>query len=76
MSYTDEELEDCLRRAFVDKRYPSIDIWSRRETFQLASLALGEKKGWLTSRLIEIDEQSSKINAWLTEAGKKHFGLE
>lgn len=74
-TYTDEELEACLRRAFVDNGYPSVDVWSRREAFLLASLDLGVAKGWLKSQLIYIDEQSSKINAKLTEEGKKHFGL-
>lgn len=72
---TDVEYEQALRRAFVDNKWDSIAVWSRREQFQLEGIAYGERMGWLKSELIQIDEQSSKLEAELTEEGKKHFGI-
>lgn len=73
---TDEELEAALRRAFVDRRWTTVVITSRREQFQIKSVNYGIDKGWLEGEMNEADEQSSFYEAWLTPEGRKHFGIE
>lgn len=72
----EEEFEAALRKAFVTHKAKKIIIDSRRMRFQLESAAFGIEKGWLDGELVEYDEQSSAYEYWLTDAGKKYFGIE
>jgi hypothetical protein len=69
------EYEDALRRAFVDERADFIFYDSRRQRFQAEGIAYGEKRGWLTGKLVEIDDQYSRYEARLTDECRKYFGI-
>jgi hypothetical protein len=75
VTYPEEELEDALRRAFTEGKADYIFIDNRYARFLIASASFGVQKGWLDEEFVEVDEQYSQIRCWLTEAGKKHFGL-
>lgn len=72
---TDTEFEVALRKHFVDDNRSDIVIWSKREQFHLESVWYASRMGWMTSELIQTDEQSSYLLCELTEAGRKHFGI-
>lgn len=75
MIATEQEYEAALRRAFVDKRWDSIMIDSRRQEFQIKSANYGVEKGWIVGEWNDQDVQYTFWTGRLTEAGKKHFGL-
>lgn len=74
--YLPSELEDVLKRAFVDNRADYIVISSRRQRFQIESANYGIDKGWLKGEWDDSDEQSTLLICRLTKSGRKHFGLE
>lgn len=75
-NYSEKELEDCLRRAFVDHRADYIILDDRRQGFLLASADLGERNGWLESEFHDNElEQYSYLKYRLTSEGKKYFGV-
>lgn len=74
--YTSIELEDALRRAFVDHRADFVVITSRRQQFQIESVNLGIDRGWLHGEGDDRDEQSTAFICRLTKAGREHFRLE
>ncbi len=76
MNYPESELEDALRRAFVNHRCDFIIIDDRRQRFLIESAALGERKGWLAFELCDTDEQSTQWRYRLTPAGRAHFGSQ
>lgn len=71
--WTDVDLEDALRRAFVDRRADYIFLDDRRQAFRIESVRLGVERGWLTEEFVEIDEQYAQLRYRLTEEGKRHF---
>lgn len=71
----EEEFEASLRRAFVDGKADYVAIYSRREQFLLESANYGVERGWLTGKLEQQDEQSSRYCFRLTDEGRAHFGL-
>jgi len=71
----EEEFEARTRKAFVDKKATEVWVNSRREGFRLAMCDYCITKGWMACELVEFDTQSSGQRYWLTDAGKKHFGL-
>lgn len=84
--YNEGELEDSLRRAFVDKKAKSIimDGHAARSKFLRESVQYGLDKG-LIKNGPDIDEdevlgkgmgQYFAFTYVLTEEGKKYFGLE
>jgi hypothetical protein len=70
------EYKSALRRAFVERRADYIVITSRREQFKAAAVSYGIDQGWLEGEWDRSDEQSTAFVARLTEAGRKHFGVE
>ncbi len=85
-SYNEGELEDSLRRAFVDKKAKSIilDGHTARSQFLRDSVNYGLEKGLIKNgQNIDEDEVLGKgmgqyfaFTYVLTEEGKKYFGLE
>ena len=73
--YTNEEFEDSLRRAFVERRADFIVITSRRERFQIGAANYGVDQGWLVGRMDTRDEQSSAWVCRLTDKGREYFGV-
>lgn len=71
----EEEFEARTRKAFVDNKATEVWVYSKREGFRLTMCAYCISKGWMDGELVEFDSQSSGQRYWLTEAGKKHFGL-
>jgi hypothetical protein len=71
----EQEFEARLRKAFVDGHADFVRVDSRRQRFQLESMAWAEEKGWMKTELKELDEQSSEYRGRLTPEGRKHFGL-
>ena len=76
--YTDKDLEDSLRRAFVDKKFPSIlmDGHEARNEFLRDALNYGINRGLLCVGEQINKSQYTAVNYVLTDQGKKHFGLE
>jgi hypothetical protein len=74
--YQPHEYESALRRSFVEKRASCVVITSRRQQFQIEAVNYGIDQGWLEGEWDRSDEQSTAFVARLTEAGKRHFGLE
>lgn len=73
--YKDDELEDALKRAFVDGKAPYVILDDRRQQFLIESAVMGVEKGWLTEELVDIEEQYSQLRYHLTDEGRKHFGV-
>jgi hypothetical protein len=72
----EDEFEAALRRAFAQQPEPTfIYVDSRRQRFLGEGIAYGERRGWLIGTLNEIEEQYSRYEARLTDAGRAHFGL-
>lgn len=78
--YPPEELEASLRRAFVDQRADFIILDSAHQKFLIESALFGFNQGWLTEKVNEPppwpSQDGASIEYRLTEAGRKHFGLE
>ena len=76
--YMDQGLEDSLRRAFVDKRFPSIlfDGHTTRNRFLMEGLQFGIDKEWLQIVGEVKESQYTAVSYGLTEEGKKYFGLK
>ena len=76
--YTEQELEDALRRAFVDKGFESIlmDGHEARSEFKRDSLEYGIGQGWLCQDEDINESQYTAMTYKLTDEGKKHFGLD
>lgn len=70
-----EEFEARTRKAFVEGGAKEVWIYSRREGFRLAMCSYCIEQGWMDGELVQIDSQSSGQRYWLTDKGKKHFGL-
>ncbi|HLC78274.1 MAG TPA: hypothetical protein VJH92_04060 [Candidatus Nanoarchaeia archaeon] len=75
--YTEEDLEDSLRRAFVDRRGESIlmDGHEARSEFKRDVVNYGIDKGWLRKERDINESQYTAMTYILTGKGKKHFGL-
>lgn len=71
----EEEYEEALRKAFVENKWDSILIDSRRQEFQIRSANYGIEKGWIAGEWHDGDVQYTYWTGTLTEAGKQHFGL-
>jgi hypothetical protein len=65
-----------LKMSFCDHGADFIVVRDRRQRFQGEAAAFGEANGWLSSELIEHDEQSSELRYRLTALGRAEFGLE
>lgn len=78
IKYTNKDLEESLRIAFVDKRFNSIRMdgeVARRSPYLVAGVDLGLTRGWLYHIPHDNDEQWSSISYPLTKKGKTYFGL-
>lgn len=75
MRYTESELEDSLKKAFVDHKSDYIVIYDRHNKFLCESAALGVECGWLSEQFIQHDEQSSELRFRLTDVGARYFNL-
>ncbi len=81
--YTENDLEDSLKRAFVDARADYIILDTRRNKFLIDGIQYGLDKGWLYKGE-DIDEdkilgpglgQYFAHTFRLTDNGKEYFGL-
>jgi len=77
--WTNKDLEESIKRAFVGKRADSIivDGHTFRNHFLVNAINYGVKKGILDNggELIESD-QWAEYHYRLTTKGKKYFGLD
>ncbi|MEK6890730.1 MAG: hypothetical protein AABX03_01190 [Nanoarchaeota archaeon] len=75
--YTTSDLEDSLKRAFVDKRFPAIlfDGKISRNEFLRDGINYGLSQGWLYEKSNVEEPQYTAVNYALTDEGKRHFGL-
>ena len=75
--YINKDLEDSLRRAFVDRRFESIlfDGWEAKNSFLRDGLNYGIDMGWLKVSSEVKESQYTAVNYCLTDKGKLHFGL-
>ena len=76
----EDEFEATLRRAFVDNsdgtiKVDFIIVDSRRQLYLLECINWAVRKGWLSQKLNQIEEQYSRLEGRLTLRGKQHFGL-
>ena len=76
-NYTNQDLEDSLRRAFVEKGFESIllDGHEARSSFKRDGINYGLDNGWLCKKEDIEESQYTAVNYALTEKGKKYFGL-
>ena len=82
-SFPVQEFEDSFRRAFVDGRanFIEVDGHTLRNKFLREGLNYAEKQGLISCRgpigtEKQMDEaQYTAYKYYLTEKGKKHFGL-
>lgn len=72
----EDEFEASIRRAFVEGKADYISLYSRHQIFLCESAIYAEQRGWITGKLIQLDEQSSEMRYRLTNEGKKYFKLE
>jgi len=74
--YTKQDLEDSLRRAFVDGKADFIlyDGHEARNEFLREGITLGLENGWLVGKE-KNEEQWTTIEYRLTEKGKEYFKL-
>lgn len=77
-NYKDQDLEDSLRRAFVDKGFSSILMDGReyRNKFLRNGINYGINRGWLCVDDNIEESQYTAVTYKLTEEGKKYFGLD
>jgi len=76
--YTDQELEDVLRRAFVDKGFKSVlydGYVATQKPFVAAAIQHGLDKDLLCEGSPIEEEQYTAQIFILTEEGKGYFGL-
>jgi hypothetical protein len=72
---TDPTIEDA-RAALVranrsGQRFDYITIYDRREAWLWKAAEIAVEHGWLEpGRLVELDEQSSELRYYVTEAGR------
>ena len=73
-----DELEDVLKRAFVDKGFPSIlvDGHTLRNEFLASAINYGIENDWLRKSGEASDSQWTSFSYELTEEGKKYFELD
>jgi len=76
--YTEQDLDDSLRRAFVENGFESIliDGHEVRSDFKRDGVHYGVNQGWLCKGEEINESQYTAINYKLTSEGKKHFGIE
>ena len=76
--YITKDLEDALRRAFVEKKAETIlvDGDILRDNFLRESVSLGIEKGWLEVKSKLEEEQWTTLFYGLTKTGRNYFGLE
>ena len=77
-AYTAKDLEDSLRRAFVDNRMPTI-LWDgheNRNPFLRDGITHGFDQGWLCVESEINESQYTAINYKLTDKGRKYFGVK
>lgn len=75
--YTPQDLEDSLKRAFVDRKFESIlvDGHTARNEFLRDSLTYGLDQGWLKKKRDITEPQYTAMEYILTDEGKSHFGI-
>ena len=71
------DLEEALKRAFVDNGFYSIRIDGQecRSDFKREGINYGVSQGWLEVGKNIEEEQSGAVDYVLTEKGKKHFEI-
>ena len=76
-NYTNEDLENSLRKVFVDKDadYLIYDGNTARSKFLSDGIHLGVNNGWLEGTEI-IEDQWATIEYRLTPKGKAYFELD
>lgn len=73
----EQEFEATIKIAFSHVPQPRFIYYdNRRQEFSASAIAFGISQGWLTGALNEIEEQYSRYEARLTDAGRAHFGLQ
>ncbi|MFH1590256.1 MAG: hypothetical protein ABIB43_06840 [archaeon] len=76
--FSDEVLEDFIRKAFVDLKKNSIliDSYHKEGDFEKTAVKYGFNKGWLEV-IGELNERYyAFVNYGLTDEGKEYFKIE
>ncbi len=75
--YSNKDLEDALRRAFVDNGLKSIllDGHEAKNPFKVDGINYGIKRGWLRKEDDIKESQYTAVTYVLTNKGKEYFGL-
>jgi hypothetical protein len=76
-NYTEQDLEDSLRKSFVERGFRSIQVDGQvaRNPFLRGGINYGIDKGWLRQGEYIEEPQYTAQTYVLTDEGKKHFGL-